>query len=814
VIHRIVMSIYIFLRFLLYFVLGVFVTIYTLKPIPYMIIWTAVHVPFYTICIILGCLGSYTKLMAFPIVQFFWHYFWSGDTSIIEEHVHFAVKKLKREEERSKLKADRIEARMSPNEEEAIYNATYYGYFDKSTKEEDLKKENVPQSNISSQITMKSEVNNLRKDSPKNRAYGGSMDGAGLLKKVLLDEKLVLSSSTDRLSTNPFWTRLFFWKQHDARKRNSSSALILNDRNTNKVRETTTIERKAVSLSSFMNDEDRKNIRDINSEEDNEKRLYQSVYYSFDKIDFSFFMFFQILTGSLIFIIIQSINISFLQNPLNNATTLWEDCEVLESISLSLNVATVLYIFKIIQVQERESQENGEVDMDIVNEDILAAAGLLNMDTGVVQSLKSAMVLSAPDLILDPRELKLERIISRGTFGVVYEGKLNNSVPVAAKSMFVRKLGDEDVAKEVQQEMKMLSRLRHPGIVAFLGVCFKGEENQESRIYLVQELCAETVEAWVLREVEGFKKQSEKKNLSNEKVGIPSREFSAQSIRESVTELRNNSTNETNNHLEKDTESGNSTEFPQEVSSSVYYPLRHRRRLLDICKTISTTMVYIHNRGIAHRDIKPANLLLDAAGNVKICDLGLSIYDPSSNSEIVDRTSKNNDHQDKNNNKSRSTKCDVSTFHHEMQMSQAGLDGGTCGYKPPETDRIQGFDALNPNALSEQTYIPEKWDIFSLAGVFHFLFSGEHPFENQFANDWNFYGKVMESFRRDVHPMLHISMPLELQKLTHEMWSSNPLLRPTLDKIIEELESINIIKDDQIGISYNPNNWINDQDNK
>ena len=58
--------------------------------------------------------------------------------------------------------------------------------------------------------------------------------------------------------------------------------------------------------------------------------------------------------------------------------------------------------------------------------------------------------------------------------------------------MFVRKLGDEDAAK-VQQEMKMLSRLRHPGIVAFLEFALR-EENQESRIYLVQELCVETVE--------------------------------------------------------------------------------------------------------------------------------------------------------------------------------------------------------------------------------------------------------------------------------------------------------------------------------
>lgn len=36
--------------------------------------------------------------------------------------------------------------------------------------------------------------------------------------------------------------------------------------------------------------------------------------------------------------------------------------------------------------------------------------------------------------------------------------------------------------------------------------------------------------------------------------------------------------------------------------------------------------MYMHNNGIAHRDLKPENLLFDKCFNLKIADLGFSVY--------------------------------------------------------------------------------------------------------------------------------------------------------------------------------------------
>jgi serine/threonine-protein kinase len=109
---------------------------------------------------------------------------------------------------------------------------------------------------------------------------------------------------------------------------------------------------------------------------------------------------------------------------------------------------------------------------------------------------------------------------------------------------------------------------------------------------------------------------------------------------------------------------------------------------VDYVLQAARALDYAHGRGIIHRDIKPANLLRDAAGTVKVADLGLARFDESAPRSPGDPSA----------------------------LTQAGTVMGTADYMPPE--QALGF-----------TKIDHRADVYSLGCTLYYLLTGEPPYQ-------------------------------------------------------------------------------------
>ena len=140
--------------------------------------------------------------------------------------------------------------------------------------------------------------------------------------------------------------------------------------------------------------------------------------------------------------------------------------------------------------------------------------------------------------------------------------------------------------------------------------------------------------------------------------------------------------------------------------------------------TILDTFIFLHEKNIAHRDLKPANILLDEQDQPKLCDLGMAKW--------------------------------VGT---DKEMSfRTDVNGamGTPGYMPPEMTFIK----------KGEHYSPKAWDVFSMAMLIYFMWSGKHPlleFEQGFA--------INEEISKGTRPLLPTRMPSELRDIVRMMWA-------------------------------------------
>jgi len=156
---------------------------------------------------------------------------------------------------------------------------------------------------------------------------------------------------------------------------------------------------------------------------------------------------------------------------------------------------------------------------------------------------------------------------------------------------------------------------------------------------------------------------------------------------------------------------------------------------------------YAHAQGIIHRDIKPANLLRDAAGTVKVTDLGLVRLANAAGAAAAGA------------------------------ITQAGSILGTVDYMPPE----QAMGAAD---------IDHRADIYSLGATLHFLLLGRPPYQGE--------SLMATMFKHKLAPIPSLAkarpdVPAALDAAFHRMMAKEPADRfQTMAEVVRALEGVEV----------------------
>ncbi|QDU59830.1 Serine/threonine-protein kinase PknB [Planctomycetes bacterium Pan216] len=159
-----------------------------------------------------------------------------------------------------------------------------------------------------------------------------------------------------------------------------------------------------------------------------------------------------------------------------------------------------------------------------------------------------------------------------------------------------------------------------------------------------------------------------------------------------------------------------------------------------ICQSCAG-LQHAHEAGLVHRDIKPGNLLVDSQGSVKLLDLGLAVFFEEKDKDSITRA-----------------------FDENVL--------GTADYLAPE----QALDSHN---------VDIRADIYSLAGTYYFMLTGQPPFP-----DGTIAQKLLWHQSKDPRPIKELvpDLPDPLVEVFNRMMSKKAADRyQTPQDVIEAL---------------------------
>jgi formylglycine-generating enzyme required for sulfatase activity len=159
---------------------------------------------------------------------------------------------------------------------------------------------------------------------------------------------------------------------------------------------------------------------------------------------------------------------------------------------------------------------------------------------------------------------------------------------------------------------------------------------------------------------------------------------------------------------------------------------------LDCILQAARGLAHAHAAGIIHRDVKPSNLLRDAAGTIKVLDLGLAHF-------LADEAL------------------------HESSIA------GTIGYLPPER-------------LTDPTHADARTDVYGLGCTLYFLLTGKVPYDAATP------AEVLAAHRDRPVPSLceaRPDCPAAVDALFRRMIAKAPADRPaSMQAVIQEVERL------------------------
>lgn len=97
---------------------------------------------------------------------------------------------------------------------------------------------------------------------------------------------------------------------------------------------------------------------------------------------------------------------------------------------------------------------------------------MLSQSSNPNSNIEMGSFVSNPDWEIDPSQIKLSQQIGEGQFGTVYRAVYQGK-EVAVKKLLIQEFFDPEAESDFLKEMKILSSLRHPNLLLFMGACSK-----------------------------------------------------------------------------------------------------------------------------------------------------------------------------------------------------------------------------------------------------------------------------------------------------------------------------------------------------